>query len=89
MIKASRIFVAVRKRLIDSEKYRSPSWLFDCHRGRAHNIKKVAAFAKLFGRPKRAHFSVELLISLSHSSIFLEVSFHVRARNKNFLFSLK
>ena len=28
LIKARRIFVAVRKRLIDNE----PSWLFDCHR---------------------------------------------------------
>ena len=39
LIKASRIFVAVEK-LIDHEKSRSLSWLFDCHRSRARNIKE-------------------------------------------------
>ena len=31
LIKANRILVAARKRLIDSENSRDPSWLFDCH----------------------------------------------------------
>ena len=40
LIKASRIFVAVQK-LIDLEKSRILSWIFDCHRSRARNrIKK-------------------------------------------------
>ena len=37
------IFDAVRKKLIDREKSRSPSWLFDGHRCWARNIKKAAA----------------------------------------------
>ena len=40
LIKASRIFVAARKRLIDSENSRGPSWLFDCHQSQARDIKK-------------------------------------------------
>ena len=33
--------MAVQKNQIDREKSRSPSWLFDCHRSRARNIKKT------------------------------------------------
>ena len=37
LIKASRIFVAARKRLIDSENSRGPSWL---SQSQARDIKK-------------------------------------------------
>ena len=50
------IFVAVRKRLIESEKSRNPSWLFDCHRSRARKIKKVATFANWLASKKGALF---------------------------------
>ena len=39
------IFVAVQRRLIESEKSMNLSWHFDCHRSRARKIKKVANFA--------------------------------------------
>ena len=51
------IFDAVRKKLIDREKSRSPSWLFDCHRCWARNIKKAAA-CELIGAKKGAIFSL-------------------------------
>ena len=51
------IFDAVRKKLIDREKSRSPSWLFDCHRCWASNIKKAAA-CELIGAKKGAIFSL-------------------------------
>ena len=51
------IFDAVRKKLIDREKSRSPSWLFDCHRCWALNIKK-AATCELIGAKKGAIFSL-------------------------------
>ena len=40
LIKANRIFVTARKRLIDSENSRGLSWLFDFHRSLARDIKK-------------------------------------------------
>ena len=52
------IFVAVRKRLIESEKSRNPSWLFDCHRSRARKIKKVANFANWLAPKKGSLFSL-------------------------------
>ena len=59
LIKARRIFVAVRKRLIDNE----PSWLFDCHR---MSTLKQRLRLQIDWRQKRAHFSV--LFSLGHSA---------------------
>ena len=52
--KAWRIFVAVRKRLINNE----PSWLFDCHLCRARNIRTAAAFANLLAPKKGALFNL-------------------------------
>ena len=51
LIKASRVFVAVRKRLIDNE----PSWLFDCHRMSA---LKQRLRLKIDWRQKRVLFPV-------------------------------
>ena len=61
------IFVAVRKRLIESEKSRNPLWLFDFHRSRAREIKKVATFANWLAPKKGALFSLKF-ISFSHSA---------------------
>ena len=47
----------MRTKLIDRGKSRSPSWLFDCHRCWARNIKKAAA-SELIGVKKRAIFSL-------------------------------
>ena len=63
-----RIFVEslwLCEKLIDREKSRSLSWLFDCHRNQARNIKTRLFVSWL--TPKRAEFSV-LFISLSHSA---------------------
>ena len=57
LIKASKykIFVAVQKANRPWEI--SLSWLFDCHRSRARNIKKAAA-RKLFGAKKGRIFGL-------------------------------
>ena len=65
-IKARRIFVAVRKRLIDNE----PSWLFDCHR---MSTLKQRLRLQIDWRQKRTLFSVEF-ISLGHSAY---ITFHI------------
>ena len=51
------IFDIVRKKLIDREKSRSPSWLLDCHRCWARNIKKAAAY-EFIGVKKGRIFSL-------------------------------
>ena len=60
LIKASRIFVAKQK-LIDREKPRSLSWLFDCHRSRARNINEAVA-CKLIGAKKGRNFQFNLCL---------------------------
>ena len=60
------IFDAVRKKLIDREKSRSPSWLFDCHRCWARNIIKAAA-CELIGAKTGRNFQFNLFF-LSHSA---------------------
>ena len=59
LIKASRIFVAVQKP--NREKSRSLSWLFDCHRSRARNIKEAAA-CELNGATKGRNFQFNLFL---------------------------
>ena len=58
------IFDAVRKKLIDREKSRSPSWLFDCHRSRERNIKKTKKINCLciFGAKKGCNFQFNLFL---------------------------
>ena len=56
LIKASRIFW-LWKKLMDREKSRSLSWLFDCHRSRARNIKK-RLIVSWFAPKKGAIFSL-------------------------------
>ena len=61
-----RIFVEslwLCEKLIDREKSRSLSWLFDCH---PHTQHQKAAVCELIGAKKGAIFS--LVISLSHSA---------------------
>ena len=47
----------LNKKVIDREKSRSLSWLFDCHHSQARNIKEAAA-CKLIGAEKGAIFSL-------------------------------
>ena len=63
LIKASRIFVAVLKKLTDIEKSKSHSWLFDCHPSRARNIKKAAAFVNWLA-PEQFQFNLFLWVIL-------------------------
>ena len=51
LLKASRIFVAEKKKLFDREKSRSLSLIINCHRSRTRNIKKAAAWV-LIGAKK-------------------------------------
>jgi len=46
----------LKKKLIDCEKSKSLSWLSDCHRSRARNIKEAAA-CELIGAKKGTIFS--------------------------------
>ena len=62
-----KIFVAVRKRLIESEKSSNLSlWLFYSHRSRARNVKKSRCFCKLIAAKKgyTFQFNLSLLVIL-------------------------
>ena len=52
------IFDAVRKKLIDREKSRSPSWLFDCHRCWARATFKKRLLVNWLAPKKGAIFSL-------------------------------
>ena len=55
--------MAVRKRLIESEKSRNLSLqLFYSHRSRARNVKKSRCFGKLIGAKKEYTFQFNLFI---------------------------
>ena len=67
LIKVIRIFVAVRKRLIESEKSSNLSlWLFYSHRSRDRNVKKSRCFCKLIAAKKgyTFQFNLSLLVIL-------------------------
>ena len=80
---SSRIFVAVQKKLIDRDKSRAPSWLFHCHRSRAHNVKKAAACELIGAKKKGAIFSLRWLDTVCQGQYLPSLSVNYDAINKD------
>ena len=57
LIKAISESLWLNKKVIDRDKSRSLSWLFNCHHSQVRNIKEAAA-CKLIGAKKGAIFSL-------------------------------